>query len=87
MGFAENEIFERRLNELGMDYAGSIDVRNADNSYYVTYKHERCFLEMALKKGNSREPRYCMRIYMFWDKKDRCVVIGSLPKHLSNSIS
>lgn len=86
----DNELREksrRRLDELGMEYAGSIDRRNAGPEYYASYAGERHFLNMAIKKGNSREPRYCMRIYTFWDEDAQATIVGSLPAHLDNTLS
>jgi hypothetical protein len=76
-----------RLAELGLEYAASIDRRNAGGEYYASYGGTRRFMNMALKKGNSREPRYCMRIYTFWDEDAQATIVGSLPKHLDNTLS
>lgn len=76
-----------RLAELGMEYAGSIDPRNAGSEYYASYAGNRHFMNMAIKKGNSREPRYCMRIYTFWDEDAQATIVGSLPAHLDNTLS
>jgi hypothetical protein len=76
-----------RLTELGLEYAGSIDQRHAGDEYYASYGGERRFMNMALKKGNSREPRYCMRIYTFWDEDAQATIVGHLPSHLDNTLS
>jgi hypothetical protein len=86
-GQLDYDAFGQRLAELRMEYGGSIDPRNANDSYYVNYRGKRQFMEMALKMGNSREARYCMRIYTFWDNELRVSVVGSLPRHLDNSMS
>jgi len=85
-GYCDYALVEHRLAELGMEYGGSI-AHGASAEYYVTYNGRRRLLEMALKKGTSRDPRYCMRIYLFWDSDIRKTIVGSLPKHLANSIS
>ena len=40
------------------------------------------WLQYQLCKGNSKESRYCMRIYFFWSEQDKLVVIGDLPQQL-----
>ena len=52
------------------------------NEYYVAYQGRRILMARHLKKGNSRDERYCLRIYFFWDDEDEQVVVGSLPGHL-----
>lgn len=89
-GDEDGEIWDRarrRLAELGMEYAGSIDPRNAGEEYKASYRGKRWFMNMAIKKGNSRERRYCMRIYTFWDEDAQATVVGSLPAHLDNTMS
>lgn len=48
---------------------------------------QRAFLQFHVVRGNSREDRYCMRIYYFWDEDTNQVVVGWLPSHFSNRIS
>jgi hypothetical protein len=86
-GVLEYEAFAKRLAELGMEYGGSIEQRFADESYYVPYGGKSVFMGMALKISNSREARYCMRIYTFWDNERRVSVVGSLPAHLDNRMT
>lgn len=40
-------------------------------------------LQYQLCKGNSKKSRYCIRIYFFWSKQDKLVVVGDLPQQLS----
>lgn len=53
--------------------------------YYVQYHGRSEKLERHLAKGSSKDRRYCLRIYFFWDDRDQTVVIGDLPHHLNNS--
>lgn len=60
------------------------------DEYYVIYPantRNARFLEWHLLHGNSHEPRYCLRIYFFWDKAEEVVVIGWLPSHLDNRLT
>lgn len=40
------------------------------------------YMERHLKKGNSRDPRQCLRIYYAWDAEKEQVMVGALPEHL-----
>lgn len=52
------------------------------DEYYVQYQGKKRKLERHLAKGNSKDRRYCLRIYFFWDDQDQIIVIGDLPHHL-----
>lgn len=52
------------------------------DEYFVQYQGKRRKLERHLAKGNSKDRRYCLRIYFFWDDQDEIIVIGDLPHHL-----
>jgi|GEM_PF-3537191 len=78
------------LENLGLTVAPSISKSRAGEQraeYYVNYPvgsppGNTQFLEQHLKKGNDRDQRFCFRLYFFWDKKKRLVVVGWLPSHL-----
>ena len=55
------------------------------DSYFLQYNGKKRKLERHLTKGNSKDRRYCLRIYFFWDDQDQVVVIGDLPHHLDTS--
>ena len=55
------------------------------DTYNVWYHGENHRLDHHLTKGNSRDRKYCLRIYFFWDDEDQTVVIGDLPHHLDTS--
>ena len=93
MGIGSDESFRTALAKYGMDFSGSIDKARAGqegDAYFVNYppgSNNRRMLQFHIERGNSREPRYCMRIYFFWDEESNQVVVGWLPGHLSNRIS
>lgn len=93
MGTGTDKAFRDALAQYGMDFSGSIDRSRAGqegDAYYVNYPigtDQRVFLQFHVVRGNSREDRYCMRIYFFWDEDTNQVVVGWLPSHLSNRIS
>ena len=79
------ERFEAACHELQIEESGAISEVQAGqegNEYYVAYQGRRILMARHLKKGNSRDERYCLRIYFFWDDENEQVVVGSLPGHL-----
>ena len=55
--------------------------------YLVNYLGRKKRLDRHLTKGSSRDPRYCFRLYFFWDDENQEVIVGSLPAHLDTRIS
>ena len=93
MGTGTDKAFRDALARFSMNFSGSIDKSRAGQegeAYYVNYPigtDQRAFLQFHVVRGNSREDRYCMRIYFFWDEDTNQVVVGWLPSHLRNRIS
>ena len=90
MGKLTKKEFEAKCSELGIEEAGAIaDTAEGEqgDTYFVQYHGKKVKLDRHLRKGTSREPQFCMRIYFFWCEEESLVVIGSLPQHLSISIS
>lgn len=85
--------FLAKCHELGLDNKKSISDTSAGregDTYFVEYPHgraEKRKLEWHLCKGTDRDPRTCLRIYYFWDKEARVIVVGALPGHLDNSLT
>lgn len=81
------------LAALGLRLDKSISRERAgeqDDEYFVKYptsSTRSCFLEWHLRKGSSKDTRYCLGIYFFWDEDTQQVVIGWLPSHLSNRMT
>lgn len=90
MGNASREEFDRKCVELGIEETGSIADTAAGElgeTYFINYYGKRKKLDRHLRKGTSRDPRYCMRIYFFWSEEESQVVVGYLPQHLMIRIS
>lgn len=84
------QAFDQRCQELGMEEQQSFSGNRAGeqgDTYFIRMGHRRVELDRHLKKGNSREPRYCFRLYFFWDDTTSQVVVGWLPSHLSTRAS
>jgi hypothetical protein len=82
--------FEDRLRALKLkDEAVSATPAKLQNDQQYWCRHEgrHLFTERHLKKGNSRDPQECLRIYYAWDETSRMVVIGHLTTHLESAIS
>jgi hypothetical protein len=83
------EEFECRLQELHMEECratSEIGVGKNDDEYEVRYpehSNKKRILERHLRRGNSHDPRFTLRIYFFWDDETNQVVVGWLPSHLT----
>lgn len=84
------DAFEKRCLELGIEeqptFAGDRSGEQGE-TYFVRIGQRRIELDRHLKKGTSREPRYCFRLYFFWDETTKQVVVGWLPSHLTTRAS
>ncbi len=79
------DIFLKAVSGLGLEYGPSINRTRAPeegDTYFVEWQGNRRFLENHLKKGTSKDERYTLRIYFFWDEEQNVIVVGSLPGHL-----
>jgi hypothetical protein len=85
--------FEVELGRLELKCSGSISKERAGeqgDTYFIRYPSSaspRKFLDLHLTKSNSREPRFGLRIYFFWDDETQQVVVGWLPSHLDTRIT
>lgn len=89
-GESTAEAFQSACANSGFEFSKSITKSLAGEQgeeYFVRDKGQRRFLEWHLKKGTSREPRFALRVYFFYDEDDEEVVIGWLPSHLTNRLS
>ncbi len=89
-GVELKQAFDKRCQELGIEEQQSFSGNRAGeqgDTYFIRMGHKRVELDRHLKKGNSREPRYCFRLYFFWDDTTNQVVVGWLPSHLSTRAS
>lgn len=88
LSLAPREMLKSRADELGLFLGGSVDPTRAGEeaeAYFVAYRGRRRFLEQHVGRGASRDPRFCLRIYFFWDDESERVVVGWLTSHLANS--
>ena len=86
-GRAHRDAWEAGLVELGLSdhqcFAGD-KWGEVKHQYTVNYGGRSILLDRHLKGSNSRDPRYCFRLYFHWDPETAQVVVGSLPGHLTN---
>lgn len=80
--------FEAELQRSKLDNSpvGEATRTHADR-YTVRYGGRPRVLDWHLKRGTSREPVRCFRLYYFWDDESQCAVVGWLPSHLDNSLT
>lgn len=78
--------FKQGCKELGITEASTFSGPRAGeqgDEYVIRYGTKRIFLDRHLKKGNSRTPSRCFRLYFHWDADTRQVIVGWLPSHLT----
>ena len=89
-GKADRFAFKNKAESLGLDFGGSVEPSVAGEMgdlYFVRWHGRRQFLDQHLCKGNARDPRFCMRIYFFYDEDTQKVIVGHMPSHLPTSTS
>ena len=93
LGEGSQQHYEKALQRLELRDGPSItDSRAGEEgeTYYVRYPtaSSPCrFLDLHLRKGSSKDERYSLAIYFFWDKDKSQVVVGWLPSHLDNRLT
>lgn len=84
------QAFDERCKELGVEEQQSFTASRSGeqgDAYFIRIGQRRVELDRHLKKGNSREPRFCFRLYFVWDDTTSQVIVGWLPSHLSTRAS
>lgn len=81
---ALRKTFNRKRKNLKLDVGGSITTASArlKEKYTITVDGEKIFMDQHLAKGNSRDSRYCLRIYFAWHADTKTVIVGHMPDHL-----
>lgn len=89
-GIERKQLFDQECAELGLSeeptFSGDRWGEEGD-SYKVRYAGRSRLLDRHLKKGSSRDERYCFRLYFFWDGENEQAVVGWLPSHLDTRIT
>lgn len=84
-GIERKNSFEAKCRSLGVSeeptFAGDRWGEHSDE-YKIRYGGQMRLLDRHLKKGQSKDQRYCFRLYFFWDDETEQVVVGWLPSHL-----
>lgn len=87
-GMEYQAAYTKALDELHIEESATGDgARFEGDVYTVQYQGKRRDLDRHLKAGNSRDERFCFRLYFFWDEVSQVVVVGWLPSHLENRMS
>ena len=87
------DAFEKKLNEHGLRINRSISKERAGeqgDEYFVrfpTASSPKRFVEWHLRKGSTKDDRYCLGLYFFWDEDTEQVVVAWLPSHLDNRMT
>lgn len=90
-GSKQQEAFKKECRKLGIDeklgIIGKGGAGERGDNYFIRYNGKRRLLEMHLRKGNQHDEKICFRLYFFWEKEERQVVVGWLPSHLPTRIT
>lgn len=87
-GKKHQESYSKALGELHLEESATGDgAKSEGDQYFVQYQGKRRHLERHLKGGNSREARFCFRLYYLWDDVSQVAVVGWLPSHLENRMT
>lgn len=73
-----------RGGDLRGPIAGAEGLRNercGSDSFAFKWQGKSWRVQWHLRRGTSRDPRHCLRIYYFWDPRLKQVVIASMPGH------
>lgn len=84
------ETLEREQLRLGVEISGvgnAVQMHRWRDTYSTPYKTGQVPLDMHVSGRSNRDPRYGFRLYFHWDDDEKCVVVGSFPSHLDNSLS
>lgn len=82
-----SELLKDRLIEDRATTATRFVNSSFNDPLYVKYNNRRVMMDRHLCRGNSSDPKRCMRIYFFWDAQAKKVIVGHLPSHLPNSLT
>ena len=87
-GIERKRAFEEACGDLQIEESATGEARGENKDQYtVLYAGSPRPLERHLKRGTSHDPRYCFRLYFFWDDEEEQVVVGWLPSHLDNRLT
>lgn len=87
------DVFEAKLRILNIELSKSISNERSGqegDEYFVEYppgSMKKKFIKWHLRKGTSRDEKYCLAIYFFWDDEKEKVVVCWLPSHLDNRMT
>jgi hypothetical protein len=84
------ERLKRTLDHMHMKIKGSVSpiwAGREREAYRVNYEGRNSFLNQSLKYRGGHKPERMMRIYFFYNKNTKEVVVGSMTAHLDNSLT
>lgn len=91
LGTIGRESFEDALKSTGLQLRGSAGQTglggNTGEDYHISWNGRRRVMDMHLAKGSGRDPRFCLRVYFFWDDDTQKAIVGWLPSHLDNTLT
>lgn len=88
-GELDNQTLEAekaRLRITISDVGKGAEDRRFKESYTTTYMSRRVVLDLHVKRGSDKNPKFNFRLYFHWHEEKR-VIVGSFPSHLDNTLT
>jgi hypothetical protein len=80
------EAEKSRLHIAISDVGKGAEDRRFKDSYTTNYMNKRVVLDMHVKRGSDKNPKFNFRLYFHWHE-DKRVIVGSFPSHLDNTLT
>lgn len=80
------EAEKARLHITISDVGKGAEDRRFKESYATTYMNKRVALDLHVKRGSDKNPKFHFRLYFHWHE-DKRVIVGSFPSHLDNTLT
>ena len=80
------EAEKSRLHIAISDVGKGAEDRRFKDSYTTNYMTKRLVLDLHVKRGSDKNPKFNFRLYFHWHE-DKRVIVGSFPSHLDNTLT
>lgn len=84
------DVFEQersKLNIIVNPVGRGAEEKRTKHLYSTMFQGKPLSLDMHVKGSDDKNPKYGFRVYFHWHEEEQCVVVGSFPTHLRNSLT
>jgi hypothetical protein len=84
------DVFEEEKNKLNIlvnPVGRAAEEKRTKHLYSAMFEGKPLSLDMHVKGSADRSPKFGFRLYFHWHEQEQCVVVGSFPTHLRNSLT